>query len=190
MDPQKANRLIEKKMTEESLRSEFEATVQDRVKRYLDVKPHEISPNQHFAAVSDECAKLFRDGHFHGCIALTQAVAEAVVRFLCERNGWPPAKHFEINVKDLAKRGKITQPAATALSKIWGERDDYHHLNPTVETDRRKLAELARNKAQWLAEVERDVFESEINNGKLAAKNPKYWDIEGDMAQVFLRLEP
>lgn len=66
-------------MTEESLQGELYATVVDRVRRYLDVKPHEISPDQHLAAVSGECAKLYYEGHFYGCIALTQAVAEAVV---------------------------------------------------------------------------------------------------------------
>ena len=189
MDSEKVDRLIQAKMIEESLRSEFEATVGDRVRRYLDVKPHEISPNQHFAAVSAECAKLYRDEHFYGCIALTQAVAEAVVRFLCQRNGWSPANRYEVNVSKLTKRGKIASSYATALSKIWEDRDNYHHLNPSVETDRRKLSQLAREKAELLASVEREVFAFEIRNGKLSVKFPKYWDISDDQVQVFLRLE-
>ena len=183
------DRVIQARTTEDSLRQEFEATIQDRVSRFLDVKPHEISPNQHFAAVSDECVRLYRDGHFYGCIALTQAVAEAVVRFLCERNGWNPAKRFEVNVKNLTKRGKIDPPVATALSNIWEDRDEYHHLKPSVEIDRKELGKLAKEKALLLVEVERDVFRFDVRDGKLVPKNPKYWDVSGDLAQVFLRFE-
>lgn len=53
-------------------------------------------------------------------------------------------------MKNLAKRGKITSSSDTALSKIWEERDDFHHLNPSVETDRRKLSSLVQEKAQLL----------------------------------------
>ena len=183
------DRLIQGKITEDGLRQEFEATVQDRVGRHLDVKHHEISPNQHFAAVSDECAKLYRDGHFYGCIALTQAVAEAVVRFLCKRNGWNPAKRFEVNVKNLIKRGKINLSVGAALSNIWEDRNEYHHLEPSVEIDRKKLGKLAREKVLLLAEVERDVFHFDVRDGKLVLKNPKYWDVSGDAVQVFLRFE-
>ena len=190
MDQEKRSRLIEEKLTEESIRQEFGATVPDRVHRYLAVKPHEISPNQHFAAVSDECARLYRDGHFYGCIALTQAVAEAISRFLCQRNGWKPAKQYEENVGKLRTRGFISVSAANALLKMWEDRDDYHHLNPSVETDRAKLGCLAKEKALRLAEVEREVFHFEIKDGKLVPKNPKYWDMVGDKAEVFLSPNP
>ena len=44
--------LIQKKQLEENLRSEFEATIKDRVGRYLEVKPHEIIPNTHSSQVT------------------------------------------------------------------------------------------------------------------------------------------
>ena len=69
-------------------------------------------------------------------------------------------------------------------------RNDYHHLNPNVETDRQTLEELAKEKARLLAEVESEIFEFRIINGKLQPKYPKYWNISGNQAQVFLRLEP
>ena len=49
-------RLIEEKEIQESLRAAFEATLLERVSRYLEVRPHKISPDQHFALVSGECA--------------------------------------------------------------------------------------------------------------------------------------
>jgi len=79
--------IIQKKIIEDSLKQELEQTLSSRVQRYLKVKPHGIVPYTQFAPVSAECALLFRDGHFYGCIALSQAVAEAIVRFLCQKNG-------------------------------------------------------------------------------------------------------
>ncbi len=190
MDEERLPQVILRKEIEETLRAEFEYTLSERVSRYLDVKPHEISPNQHFASVSEECAKLYRDGHFYGCIALTQAVAEAIVRFLCDRNGRRSAKRFEENVKRLSVRNVVVSELVESLLKIWEDRDDYHHLNPSIETDRRKLAALANEKARLLVKVEREVFHFEVKEGKLIPRYPKYWDINGDQAQVFLRLEP
>ena len=183
-------RLIEEKEIEESLRAECEATLLERVSRYLEVKPHKISPDQHFAPVSGECAKLYRDGHFYGCIALTQAVAEALVRFMCQRNSWKPVKRFEENVKKLGARTDHPAQIADQLLKIWQGRDDYHHLNPSIQKDHRLLCALASEKARLLAEVEREVFRFTTNEGKFVPKYPRYWDIKGDLANVFLRFEP
>ena len=190
MEDNKVRMLILEEELREDLKADFDATLSERVKRYINVKPHEISPDQHFAVVSGECAKLYRDGHFYGCIALTQAVAEALVRFLCERNRWRPVNRFERNVEKLRIRTNIPAEMLDSLLKIWENRDDYHHLNRNIETDRHVLNNLAQEKARLLTEVEGEVFHYTISNGKLAPKYPKYWDITGDQVQVFLRLEP
>ena len=78
--------IINEKQLEDDLRQEFEQTIKDRIRRYLSVKPHGIIPNAKFAVASSECSLLFRDGHFYGCIALSQAVAEALVKYICEKN--------------------------------------------------------------------------------------------------------
>jgi dihydroneopterin aldolase len=99
---------IGQKQVEEHLRQEFEADIKERVKWYLQIKPHGIIAATHFAAVSAKCSFLFRDGHYYGCVALTQAVAEALVRFKCEKNLFRPGKDFEKNVERLASRGFIS----------------------------------------------------------------------------------
>jgi len=138
------------------------------------LKPHGIIPNSHFAAVSAECHLLYRDGHFYGCVSLTQAVAEAIVRFLCERNGWKPDKDFEKNIGKLAKRSFITQDQLSSFQEIWKNRDDYRHLNPSVEKDLRKLEELARTKLKLLNKIESEIFAFSVNKGALVPKTPKY----------------
>ena len=134
----------------------------------------------------------FRDGHFYGCIAMTQAVAEALVRFLCERNLWKPAKVFETNVENLRKRGVISDGLKDSFLKIWEKRNDYHHLNNNVERDRQVLEELAREKASLLAKVENEVFHFTVVEGKLVPEQPKYWDASSGPGShnVFLSPNP
>ncbi len=184
------NTRVELAQIEDSLRQEFEATVPDRAKRYQQVRPHGIVPNHHFAGVSAEVARLYADGHYYGCISLCQSVAEALVRFLCEKNGWRPANVLEKNLETLQRRKKITAKIRKQLLRIWRDRDDYHHLNPTIERDRAKLQILAEQKAKLLSEVESSIFRFLVKDGVLIPEQPKYWDLSGGRAKVFLRLYP
>ena len=190
MDDKKINELIKKKRLEESMKADFEHTLSDRVDRYLEVKPHEIVPYTYFSAASTECSYLFRDGHFYGCRALTQAVAEAIVRFMCKINFGRYGKVFEKHVEKLSNRGFISNVVKGHLLEIWTMRDDYHHLNPNIATDRHTLQELAREKTLLLVEVEKEIFRFTTIDGKLNPENPKYWDIRGNQVQVFLRIQP
>jgi hypothetical protein len=100
--------IVQQRLTEDGMKQEFEQTLPSRVERYLKVKPHGIVPLTEFAPVSAECTLLFRDGHFYGCIALCQSVAEAIAKFLCQRNGWKPKRNFEENVTKLQTRQYIS----------------------------------------------------------------------------------
>ena len=190
MDDKTIHELIQKKHVEDSIRQEFEGTLADRVDRYMQVKPHIIIPNEHFAAPSAQCSLLFRDGHFYGCIALTQAVAEALARFFCEVNFGRHDDVLEKNVEKLYRRGFISDKVKKALFEIWHDRDVYHHLNHNIETNRQLLEELARKKLSLLTEVESVIFEFKIINGELLPKHPKYWKAIDNKFQVYLRLEP
>lgn len=177
--------------TADSIRQEFERTLSERVERYLQVKPHEIIPNAPFAAPSAQCSLLFRDGHFYACIALVQAVAEAIVRYVCDIDFGKHDKVFEKNVEKLHTRKSIDNKLQEALLKIWGKRDDYHHLNSNVKSDRDSLEKLAKDKACLLVELESEIFKFSFgNDGSIIPKHPEYWKIRGNQAEVFLRLEP
>lgn len=183
----RTKRILEKAQAKDSIKQEFDATLKQKVERYLEVKPHGIIPNTPFAPASSECSRLFRDGHFYGCISLTQSVTEAIVRFLCERNGWKADKDFETNVKKLRKRGFLDPEQVESLLDIWKRRDDYHHLNPSVEKELRKLEVLAKGKLQLLNKIESEIFAFTTNNGKIVPKHPKYWT--QTKSNVFLRLD-
>ncbi len=181
---------IQKAMTENGIKQEFEQTLSSRVERYLKVKPHGIIPFTEFAPVSAECTFLFRDGHFYGAIALSQAVAEAIAKFLCQKNGWKPKKSFEENVAKLETRQFISKNVKEKFLSLWEKRDDYHHLNPTIETDRQKLEALAYEKVAILKEIESEVFKFSIVDGKLVPENRKYWSVQPNgTVPVFLRLD-
>lgn len=185
----KSKKLIEKAQAEDTLKQEFGLTLDQRVKRYLELKPHGVIPSSHFASVSAECHYLYRDGHFYGTISLGQSVAEALIKFLCNRNGWKPNKDFEKNLKQLETRGKVSQELASVFTEIWKNRDDYHHLNPQIEQDRRKLELLAKEKLTKLKKIEQELFAFTINEGKLIPKYPKYWDQKDGTVPVFLRFD-
>jgi hypothetical protein len=182
--------VMEKAMIEDGFKQEFEQTLPSRVMRYLKVKPHGIIPLTEFAPVSDECVLLFRDGHFYGAIALSQAVVEAIAKFLCQKNGWKPKKSFEENIAKLETRQFISKNMKEKFLSLWEKRDDYHHLNPTIETDRQKLEALAYEKVTILKEIESEVFKFSIVDGKLVPENRKYWSVQPNgTVPVFLRLE-
>lgn len=180
--------IINEKISEDNLRQEFEQTLKSRVKRYISVTPHGIIPNAKFAVASSECSLLFRDGHFYGCIALSQAVAEALVKYICEKNGWSPANNYEENVYTLYKRGFISEELRHRLLQIWQGRDTYHHLNNSIATEIERLEQIAQEKAKLIALIEAEVFSFSLDpEGRLLPKNPKYW--EGLDGNVYLRLE-
>lgn len=190
MDQSKINAFLEKKQIEESLEADFKASLNIRVRRYLKVKPHPIIPYTYFSVASTEVAELFRDGHYYGCIPLAQAVAEALVKLMCEKSGWPPGKEFEKNVSKLQMRRVIGASFRKKLLDVWANRDDYHHLNPTIERDRQKLEALAQDKALLLREIEGDVFGYTVKEGRLVPKHPQYWpNVQEGQTEVYLRLE-
>ena len=182
-------KLIEKAQVKDTLEQEYKLTLEERINRHLELKPHGIVAGSHFAPVSAECHLLYRDGHFYGTISLAQAVAEALAKFLYNKNGWKPKKDFENNIQQLEKRGKITNELSTLFTKVWKNRDDYHHLNPQIEQDRQKLWVLAKNKLTDLRKIEQEIFAYTINNGKLVPRYPKYWDLKNGTVPVYLRFD-
>ncbi len=174
------------------LKKEFNGALSSRINRYMEVKPHEITPATHFAPVSAECTLLFRDGYFYGSIALCQAVAESLARFICERNGWKPSNNFEENVSKLCTRGFISSEVKSCFQEIWKDRDDYHHLNPSIENDRTRLELFSKGKIILLVRIEKDIFSFSLNEGKIVPKHPKYWaKNDGDTyVEAFLKIRP
>ena len=191
MGKEEVLRATKREQLKESLKQDILATLDERISRYQELDFIKITPNAHFASVSAECILLYRDGYFLACIALCQAVAEAIVRLICKRSKFTSiSDDYEENVRKLRNR-KIKPDCNQLFEEIWVGRDDYHHLNPGIPTERNKLQEIARSKIITLHKIESIVFEFAIKDGAILPKYPKYWDINKDgLINVFLRFEP
>ena len=66
------------------IQEEDDAKFDQRLARLQRVRLHKIIPHLWFDVASTECRDLFRDGHFYGCVCLTQSVAEALAKFVLE----------------------------------------------------------------------------------------------------------
>ncbi|GAI03072.1 unnamed protein product, partial [marine sediment metagenome] len=175
MEEEEIRKAIKRAELEHILKGECLSTIGERVTRYLELNFSQLTPNAHWASISAECILLYRDGHFFACIALCQAVAEAIVRDLCKRNILTLSKNFEANVNRLCSNEKISAECKGALETIWKGRNDYHHLNPEVPTEREKLQAIARTKMIALHAVESEIFAFELVSGAIKPKHPKYW---------------
>ena len=157
------------------LKREDKRTLTERVERRMQVPHSGILPNTPFALVWTECLNLFGDGHFFGAISLSQSVAEALVRHLCHANSWGPVAKFETNVRKLRARRLIDDRIESHLLQIWEHRDDFHHLNDSVEGQGTALEALASAKLRALSELESWAFGHTFDAGRIVLNKAKYW---------------
>lgn len=191
MDKAEVHKAIKRRQLQDNLEQDFLASINGRISRYLELDFIKITPNTHFASIASECILLYRDGYFFACIALCQAVAEALVRLMCQRSrfGSSISKDYESNVDNLQKR-RIEPDCSELFKEIWKGRPDYHHLNPNIPTEKIKLQDIAKSKIIALHKIESKVFEFTMKDGMISPTYPKYWDIKKGGVEVFLRFEP
>jgi hypothetical protein len=192
MGEEEIHKAIRRRELEDTLRQECLGTINQRITRYLELNFTELTPNEPFASISAQCILLYRDGYFFACIALCQAVAEALVRFMCERSkfGASVSKNFEENVEKLRTRN-IKPDCSKLLEEIWEGRPDYHHLNPKVPTEIIELQVIAKSKMIALHDIESKVFAFQQVGGAIKPRYPKYWpEAQDGLPNVFLRLDP
>ena len=152
---------VEPDQIEERIKNEVLSTLGERAARARKIQAMSLVPYGPFAGPSSECLTLFRDGRFYGCIALTQAVIEAIVRHVWQtkmKMKRTKAGSYESNLKSLCSLGVINTDLKTRLDLLWIERNDFHHLNPGIETDRDKLEAIALKNLQMLGDLERMFF--------------------------------
>src|SRR5882724_3203507 len=146
---------------EEAIKNEVLRTLAERTSRFLQVHSMQLMPDGPFAAPSAECVEQFRDGHYYGCIALAQAVTEMMIRHMCQvklRKRKTQEADLKKNVEALHKQGRITDDWKTTLDHVWANRHAFHSLLPSVEMDRQKLEDAARNHLRLLKDLEKEFF--------------------------------
>jgi hypothetical protein len=164
VDEQQAG-MDEGRRNEDSIKNEILQTRSNRAIRFPQVQGTILVSEGPFAAPSVECAEHFRDGHYFGCIALTQAVLEAVIRHAWQmklKKKPNQESSFDKNLEALHKRRFITDEWKTKLNQMWAERHSFQHLRPSVESDQKTLEEKARKNLNLLNELEQTFFSAKL----------------------------
>ena len=110
---------------------------------------------------------------------------------MCERSNFNSiSQDYEENIENLHKR-KIPPNCNELFKEIWKDRNSYHHLNPTIPTEKSRLQDIAKSKIITLHKIESMVFEfTWTKDGAISPRYPKYWDFNKDgMLNVYLRFE-
>jgi hypothetical protein len=153
--------IAEQDKIEEAIKTEVLETLSERATRLLQVRETLLVPDNPFAAPSAECVKQFRDGHYLGCIALTQVVLEALIEHIwrLKLKIKPNQKcTFDKAVSGLCKKKLITAESKMKLAEMWANRHLLHVLGPSVDSQR--LAEVARTNVSLLGDLEHAFFQS------------------------------
>jgi hypothetical protein len=180
----------EQHRVEGSIKNEVLHTLPERAAGFLQAGGMILVPEGPFAGPSAECIKQFRDGHYYGCVALTQAVIEAIIRHvwqvkLCKRKS--QEGDFEKKLEALQKKGFINDEWKTRLDQMWAHRHAFYHLRPSVESEQRVLEETARNNLKLLDELERDFFGFGVRDGFVVPDHPENWSINEGETLIFVR---
>jgi len=182
--------LAERRRIEDSIKNEVMRTLSERADRFLQVRSPVLVPAGPFAPPSAECAKQFRDGHYFGCIALTQAVLEAVIQHVWQiKLKKKPNQYgsFDKNLEALHKKKFISDEWKTKLAQMWAERHSFHHLRPSLEFDQQKLEETARHTLKLLNDLEQEFFGFTFRDGMVVPNHPEYWSINEGESLVYMR---
>jgi hypothetical protein len=171
----------EQRQIEASIRHEVLRTLADRAARFLQVRGMVRVHDSPFAASAAECAAQFCEGHYFGCIALTQDVLEAIVRHICQvqRKKQPhQAGSFEKNLAALHKKRLISDVWKTQLDQMWADRHTFLSLRPSEEAQQQQLEATARHMLTLLNELEQAFFGFAVRDGMVLPDHPEYWSIK------------
>lgn len=176
---------------ENQIRAEDARTLTDRASRALQICRSFIIPMGPFALPSAECARLFRDGHFYGCISLAQAVTDAIIRHVYWAE-FPDADRsifgkLHQRLGELRRNNRIGDAANDAVEQIWRHRNDFHHLDPKTQIGERKLEEIAIEALTLLARIEEEFFSYSLKEGAISPDKPQYWNITDGKALIYVR---
>lgn len=171
---------------ENHLRRKFESGLEARVRRTEELQYQRIIGAHYFAAASSQCLELYRDGYMLGCIMCSQALLEAILKFVAKRNRMEYKKEVEELIADFEASKTLNANALDAAKLAWRHRNDFHHLNPAVSTI--DLEVKAKECVEATCALEEEIFGASFVNGALNPRNPIYWDTQADnTVPVFLR---
>ena len=185
------NRAMETEFIKANLKNSFEAGLPRAVERAGELKFLNVMPGHWFSRAVSESLKLYVNGHFYGVIVTSQAYIEALGKFICKLNGHRYSKNDTLkDWKKLNSLGLSKNSSLAAAKEIYVGRNDFHHLNPTIETDYQNLKKQALDCLNNIHVIESEFFGYSFENGKIVVDHPKYWPANldsPDQIQVYIR---
>lgn len=163
---------------ENHLRRKFESDLKARVRRTQELNYQRVIGGHYFAAASSQCLELYRDGYMLGCIMCSQALLEAVLKFVAQCNQMEYKKAIEDLIADLEANKILNEKTLNAAKLAWRHRNDFHHLNQGVSAI--DLEVKAKECVEATCALENEIFGVSFVDGALNPKNPIYWDIQTD----------
>ena len=116
----------------------------------------------------------------------SQAMLEAILKFVAQRNQMEYKKEVENLIADLESQKILNETTLNAAKLAWRHRNDFHHLNQGVSAI--DLEAKARECVEATCALENEIFGVSIVEGALNPINPIYWDIQADKTvPAFLR---
>jgi hypothetical protein len=140
-----------------------------------------------FAAPIAECTKLVREGRFHACIALAQAVAESAVLLVWRvklRKRKNQTTDFVKAVEALHSKSLIGDDCKSGIDRLWETRLAVPHLRPSVDSEKRLLEETARTSLGPVNDLAREFFGYSQQDGVIVPNHPEYWSASAEETPV------
>ena len=169
----------EPRRSQEGARKASHESVSERSR--LQVREMRLLPDNPFADASAECVRHFQEGHYYGCIALAQAVLDALVHHVWHLNSdeeKPQDGDFVTILAALHKKGVVKDEWNAKLHEMWINRHNFHHLRPLDETDQHTLAKVAEDNLTLLNELNEEFFGYDIRGQQVVPNHPEYWSIK------------
>lgn len=171
---------------EQNLRRRFEAELEVRIRRTDELNYQKVIGAHYFSAASTQCLELYRDGYMLGCIMCSQALLEALLKFVAKRNGLQYKKEIDELIADIEERQILNTRAVSSAKLAWRHRNDFHHLNVGVSNI--DLSVKAKECVDAICGLEEEIFSFSIADGLLFPTYPIYWNIQpNEPVAIFLR---
>ncbi len=129
-----------------------------------------------FVAQAQECTTLLRNGAYYGCIALSQAIVEAMIHHVRQekiRTRKSQESDFRKDVNVLYKRGVLNDEWKSRLEQMWLTRSVFHYLSPSVAEDIRQLETLARRNLELFIELGQTFYAYSVQDGRPIPMSPE-----------------
>lgn len=156
-------------------------TMEDRVRREIQLREITFVYNSPFSGFSAECGKQFRDGNYLSCIILSYSVVEMIIQHAGgiinkKKSGKEVAVSKEL--ENTYKLKVINHQLKEQLQYMMEDKISIIKMRTLRETDKNKLEEKVGFYLKILNDLTREIFRFRLSNGTAIPNNPDFWSTD------------